>query len=319
MIENLWRGVGVIYTTTGESLADKVTDWIREKQVPVVKTSFSNADLSSMWECYDALIFVMALEGVVRTVCRLAKTKDSDPPIISVDDLGKYVVPVLGGHWGANEIAEELSSFLRASPVITTASELFKRESVEYIAKRTVSRIVNPEQIVKVNAAILRGEKVCTHGFNIDGMPEGEDCNFIITTLERDYPGKVVVRLKELPLHVGIGSKREVDTSLIERGIVDTVSRLGLNMSRISTISSIRRDVMKVAERLGVEFRLYNLEEVNSFSSPCLTPQGEKLKQLGIRGVAEVCALKSAGDRAKLVLRKVKLGNSATLAIAAGE
>ncbi len=320
MIENLWRGVAIVYTSTGEETAKKIGNWIKEeKEIPAVEIEYSKSDFPSLWNCYDSIIFVMALEGTVRTVCRLAKSKDKDPPIIAIDDLGRYVIPVLGGHWGANDIAQEISSFLKGMPVITTASELFNKVSVEAIARKLVAKVENPDAIVKVNSALLKGEEVCTDGFRLDGLDEGDHCSFVITVMKKDYPGKKVVRLSFLPLHIGIGSKKEVDVDLIEKGIREVLTKLDIPLSRVWDISSIRVEVGEVAKRLGKPFVLYGKEQINSFSNPCLTPQSEKLKEVGIKGVAEVCALMSAGENPRLVLRKVKIGSSATLAIATSE
>lgn len=228
------------------------------------------------------------------------------------------MIPVLGGHWGANEITQEISSFLNAIPVITTASELFNKISVETIARKLIAKVENPEAIVKINSAILKGQEVCVDGFKFDGLNEGDSCHFIITTTEKDYPGKVVVRLSPSPLHIGIGSKKEVDVDLIERGVREVLSKLSIPLDRVSSISSIREEVSEVARRLNKRFMLYSKDEVNSFSNPCLTPQSEKLKEVGIKGVAEICALMSARENPRLVLRKLKIGNSATLAIATG-
>ncbi|MFP3400547.1 cobalamin biosynthesis protein, partial [Acidianus sp.] len=48
----------------------------------------------------------------------------------------------------------------------------------------------------------------------------------------------------------------------------------------------------------------------------CLSPQSEKLKELGIRNVAEACALISAGKNAKLILRKIPYKGEVTVSIA---
>ena len=37
---------------------------------------------------------------------------------------GSAVIPVLGGHRGANALAEEIGELLRAAPAITTATDL---------------------------------------------------------------------------------------------------------------------------------------------------------------------------------------------------
>lgn len=64
---------------------------------------------------------------------------------------------MLGGHHGANEIARKLSE-LGAVPVLTTATEVHGKPSVEGIADRLGCEIFNKESTVAVNCALLDQE-----------------------------------------------------------------------------------------------------------------------------------------------------------------
>jgi cobalt-precorrin 5A hydrolase len=60
----------------------------------------------------------------------------------------------LGGHHGGNELVRKIAE-IGAIPVITTATEVHNRNSVEGIAKKMGCDIVNKESTKDVNCALL--------------------------------------------------------------------------------------------------------------------------------------------------------------------
>ena len=81
-----------------------------------------------------------------------------------VDEKGKYAISVLSGHMrGANELAKTIAKRIGAKPVITTATDIHEKPCVEYLAKKFNFSIKNLENIKRVNAAIVNGEKVCIY------------------------------------------------------------------------------------------------------------------------------------------------------------
>jgi cobalt-precorrin 5A hydrolase len=71
-----------------------------------------------------------------------------------VDSNLNFAIPLLGGHHGANEVARKISE-LGAIPVLTTATEVHGKPSVEGIADRLGCKIFNKESTVAVNCALL--------------------------------------------------------------------------------------------------------------------------------------------------------------------
>ncbi len=77
--------------------------------------------------------------------------------MVVVDSNLNFAIPLLGGHHGANEIARKLSE-LGAIPVLTTATEVHGKPSVEGIAYKLGCEIFNKESTVAVNCALLDKE-----------------------------------------------------------------------------------------------------------------------------------------------------------------
>lgn len=94
---------------------------------------------------------------MVRDIAPLLENKWSDPAVVVVDSNLNFAIPLLGGHHGANEIARKLSE-LGAVPVLTTATEVHGKPSVEGIANRVGCEIFNKESTVAVNCALLDQE-----------------------------------------------------------------------------------------------------------------------------------------------------------------
>jgi cobalt-precorrin 5A hydrolase len=94
---------------------------------------------------------------VVRDIAPLLDNKWSDPAVVVVDSNLNFAIPLLGGHHGANEVARKLSE-LGAVPVLTTATEVHGKPSVEGIADRLGCEIFNKESTVAVNCALLDQE-----------------------------------------------------------------------------------------------------------------------------------------------------------------
>ncbi len=103
---------------------------------------------------YDRIVALFATGIAVREIAPLLIDKWSDPAVVVVDSNLTFAIPLTGGHHGANELARRLSE-IDIVPVITTATEVHKRPSVEGIANFLGCEIVNKESTISVNCALL--------------------------------------------------------------------------------------------------------------------------------------------------------------------
>lgn len=78
--------------------------------------------VQARYQAGHRLVFITAMGIAVRTLAPVLKDKTSDPAVLVMDELGRYIVPLLSGHeGGANAWASEWAQILGATPVITTA------------------------------------------------------------------------------------------------------------------------------------------------------------------------------------------------------
>ncbi len=109
------------------------------------------------FEDYSAIVAVFAIGIVVREIAPLIVDKWKDPAVVVVDSKMNFAIPLLGGHHGGNEVVRKIAE-IGPIPVVTTATEVHNRNSVEGIAKKLDCDIVNKPSTVKVNCALLDGD-----------------------------------------------------------------------------------------------------------------------------------------------------------------
>lgn len=109
----------------------------------------------------NELLFIGACGIAVRAIAPWVANKLYDSPVLVMDELGTYVIPILSGHvGGANEIAVKIGEMTGSIPVITTATDLNKSFAVDIFAKKNYLYIENKDGIAKVSSKVLRGEKI---------------------------------------------------------------------------------------------------------------------------------------------------------------
>ena len=177
-----------------------------------VKTydNLSNNFLNNLFNKFDFIVFFLALGAVVRLISPHIKDKLSDPGVVVVDELGKFAVSLLSGHiGGGNEFTKKTADFLGAIPVITTATDVSGRFSVDMFAKRFELFIEEAKTKIKeFNNASLNGEKFIVY-LNKDEQIKGLfDFNHYLKELkqyalryskEQDFKFIIVaLKLKEL-------------------------------------------------------------------------------------------------------------------------
>lgn len=80
----------------------------------------------------EPLLFICATGIVMRSLAPVLVSKYDDPPVLVLDEQGRFVIPLLSGHeGGANELARQISEQLQAQNrpaelVITTANPYLK-------------------------------------------------------------------------------------------------------------------------------------------------------------------------------------------------
>jgi len=297
----------------------------------------------------DAIVAVMATGIIVRTVAPLLKSKMSDPAVVCVDTSGRFAISLLSGHYGgANELAKLIADGLGAVPVITTASDVLGKQSVDELARALHCEILNPESLVAVNSVLVNEEKLVLvlagnvkipldkirdytirTAENIEQAIEivnGFDAGVIITNEEtmRNELMKPATILKPKKIAVGIGSRKNVSEDDIVETVNFALSQVNIQLERVNRLATvdIKKDSLsmnKAAKRLELNLEFISIDDLRAFRHEDLSPDSKLVEEkIGVGGVCERAALIIAGKKAKLILKKTK-AKGVTVAIAEGE
>ena len=107
----------------------------------------------------NAVVVIGACGIAVRMIAPFVSDKLSDSPVVSLDEAGTFVIPLLSGHMGgANELAEQIAEQIGAIPVITTATDVNQTFAVDVFAKKCGLSIYNRDGIAKVSTKVLEGK-----------------------------------------------------------------------------------------------------------------------------------------------------------------
>jgi cobalt-precorrin 5A hydrolase len=118
--------------------------------------------IASLFSDYDQLVFFVSLGAVVRLIAPYLVSKDEDPGVIVVDDVGQFVIPVLSGHvGGANAYAEKIAQMIQGTAVLTTASDVGKTIPVDILGRELGWKVeASKINITRVSAHVVNEESV---------------------------------------------------------------------------------------------------------------------------------------------------------------
>lgn len=319
----------IALTKNGKKVGEKIGRALEGHDV----TFYANENLGKLvkkiFHAYDALVFVMALGIVVRVVSGIRMKKGGDPAVVVVDEKGKHVISVLSGHYGANELAALIASRIRAKPVITTATEVQGKTSVEALAKKFCLAIENVRRAKAVNAAIVNGERMQIFSdFKLGRLPgnmiarglseSNGDAKSITITNKNIRSSGVVLRPKNLV--VGIGTKSGISKAVVLGAVRKALSEVGLSIKSVKALATAdfrvnEEGVVKAAAELGVPLLGIEKNRIKEIEGDFECSEYVRAK-VGIGCVAEPCAvLACASKYKKLVQKKIKF-KGVTVAIA---
>lgn len=117
--------------------------------------------VSRIFKQFDGLIFIMAIGIVVRVIAPHIQDKHTDPAIVVVDDVGRFVISLLSGHeGGANLLAHKVAAIMHTEAVITTGTEAQKDIIIGIGCKKGVNSEAVKQSIMnalqRVNLTIER-------------------------------------------------------------------------------------------------------------------------------------------------------------------
>ncbi|WP_439103727.1 precorrin-3B C(17)-methyltransferase [Celeribacter marinus] len=276
------------------------------------KVKFSNA-LDHVRDLFAAgipVIGVCASGILIRAVAPLLNDKRSEPPVLSVADDGSVVIPLLGGHRGANRLAKKIAEVLGAKAALTTAGDIALGVALD--VPPLGYRLANPEDAKDAMANLLSGSGISLSGNNIFDLEDtGGDVELTVTDAPTEGSGtRLVYHPQRYAL--GVGCARNAEPEELWQNVSAMLADAGIAAGSIASVNTIDlkadEPAMNVlARRFGVPLRLFTAAELEAQADRLATPSDVVFAEVGCHGVAEGAALAAGGE---LIAIKQKTANT---------
>ncbi|MGC6484261.1 MAG: precorrin-3B C(17)-methyltransferase [Candidatus Puniceispirillales bacterium] len=282
------------------------------------------------------VIGVCAAAILIRAIGGHAGSKHDDPPVLAVSDDGAMVIPLLGGHHGANALARMIADETGGTAAITTAGD--RRFDLALDAPPPPFCLADADAAKPVMAALLAGEKA---QLEIDLPPSLEH----LADAFRAWVAPVLADAEEAArgprlmlslapaksldadlvfhpkiLHLGLGASRGCPTAEMAGLVAASLADARLAREAIAGVYSLdlkadETAILDLAASLGQRLQVFDAPRLEQETPRLSQPSDIVFAEVGCHGVAEGSALAAAGPAASLVLPKQRDAH-ATMAVA---
>ena len=331
------RAVLFAFTARGRDTAARLRDclildgWTAETRVPeklrapeALPYNGALADFTGGVFDRDALIFVGACGIAVRAIAPHVASKRSDPAVLCVDERGQFVISLLSGHiGGANRLTREVAAALGAVPVITTATDVNGRFSVDAWAEEHGCAISSMALAKRVSAEILtRDIPFCADRADAgQALPDGlvwhetGELGICVSAYDR-HPYENTLLLVPKVLRIGLGCRRGTPAEAIEAAVQAVLDRHRLREEAVAGVASIdvkadEAGLLAFCQARRWPARFYSADELSTVPG-CFSKSEFVQKTVGVDNVCERAAAASGGA---LIVPKTAL-NGVTVAVA---
>ncbi|MGB8817310.1 MAG: precorrin-3B C(17)-methyltransferase [Rhizobiaceae bacterium] len=299
---------GAIHALAGRNGAE-----YRAESAPIV---FENAPnhIRALFAAGTPIIGVMAAGALIRILASSLSDKQSEPPVIAVADDGSAVVPLLGGHHGANDLARVIAAALDVKAAVTTAGDVRFGVALDQPPEGFV--LANPENAKAVMAALVGGAKARLTGeaewLKASGIPFSDDGAVEIVVSEKTVETKAnLLHFAPQVLALGIGCERGADADEAIGLAEDLLREAAYSRHALAGVFSIdvkadEAAVQAVAAHFGVPARFFDAGTLERETPRLAIPSDIVFAEVGCHGVCEGAALAAAGPDGTLVVAKRK-------------
>jgi len=318
-------------TKNGKILANNISKALEDDPTVIKVANFHKNvknTLKNTFNNYDCVIGIMATGIMVREVCTLLKSKEHDPAVLIIDEMGKHVISLVSGHLGGgNEFSIKIANIINAEPIITTATDINHKLGVDSLSMKYYLSIDDISNIKEINSSLINDEHV--------KLIVNPKFNFIIddSEVKKTYDtflgqsnsllvsnDSVEINLNPKKIVVGIGSRKNITSDDVINAVSYVLKILDLPVKRIDLIATGQMKqnesgIIDAALKFGVPLEIIPEDLLKEFKYPNMTGSDFVMKKFGVMGVCEPSALIAAGDGSSLIFRKTPY-NGVTVAVA---
>jgi cobalt-precorrin 5A hydrolase/precorrin-3B C17-methyltransferase len=289
----------------------------------------ATAHLAQLFGARRTIIGLCASGILIRAVAPYLDDKRNEPPVIAVSEDGSSVVPLLGGHHGANDLARLIATFCNGYAAITTASDV--RHGIVLDQPMEGYTLSNWDHVKSAAALLLAGAPIAL--FRHPGESRDPLSPFPQAHLTEWTPAFAGVTVKvtehicegserELIYHpwtlaVGLGCERGTSYEEVSSLVTHTLGSNGLAEAAIACYASIdlKEDEPAIYGQGSQDMRFFDADVLREQIPRLKSPSDIVEREVGVPSVAEAAALAAAGPDSELIVPKTK-SKRATCAIA---
>ncbi|MDX5592229.1 precorrin-3B C(17)-methyltransferase [Pseudovibrio sp. SPO723] len=279
--------------------------------------------LRTLFAAGTPIIGVCASGILIRLLAPVLGQKAEEPPVLAVSEDGASVVPLLGGHRGANRLARTIAGLTGGHAAITTAGETALGVALDEPPPGW--ELANPQHAKGFMAKLLAGQAVRLEG-EADWLAESAiafssnaDLSIIVGSAPCLATPQTLVYHRKTHV-VGLGSARGCSFDELKKLVDDTLKEAEIAVGAVAAFTSLdlKADepaMNQLAAHYGKPFRVFSKEELLAQAGRLQNPSDVVRNEVGVPGVCEGAALSAVGTEGRLVVAKRKSAN-ATVAIA---
>jgi len=284
--------------------------------------------ITNIWSQYRGFIFGLATGAVVRLIAPLLKDKSVDPAVIVVDENGKFVISLCGGHQGgADRLARAIALSLNATPILTGAANGLGLLPVDLLGvpfgwnkgagdwtkvAATIARNEPVQVIQEVGSTLWQNHLPQGHPFYFENTEITQSCRTGILPVIPNATPKARIWISftqrrfsldsDLPkvqwhprvLWLGIGCERGSSKKLIETAIQQVCKNYHLAESAIAGIATIdiKADevgLIEVCQARNWPLKTFTAEVLGKINVP--NPSTIVAAEVGTPSVSEAAAI----------------------------
>ncbi len=246
------------------------------------------------------ILGICAAGILIRMLAPHISDKQTEPPVLALSQDGAHVVPLLGGHHGANRLARQIAEKLGGSAALTTASDLKYTRGLDDPPPGWV--LADPASAKPAMLALTIGGKILLEGY----APWLAEAGYPVS-----FSGGIKVRISDIAekrerevlffsktLVAGVGAERGAGADEVIELIEESLRSQKLAPQSLAALATldIKSDETAfhaAAAHFGVPLRVFTVAELNQERYRLIHPSEIVEAETGTPGVAEAAALKA--------------------------
>lgn len=246
------------------------------------------------------IVGICAAGILIRLLAPSLADKLEEPPVLAVGQDGASVVPLLGGHHGANRLARELAEALGGHAALTTASDAKFAFGLDEPPEGWA--LSNPADAKPAMMALLIGAKIVVEGHAPwlagAGYPVSSMGAIRVVVTEQQLRVDHGLVYHPRTLVAGVGCERGVPAEDVIELIDFALRQENLSPKALAAIATLdlkadETALHEAAAHYGVPLRLFSVDELNQERYRLLDPSSVVEEEVGTPSVAEASALKA--------------------------